>query len=597
MLFVTNPKHASRRDMVMLHIVPPAIVLAAFLFATFWSWQTARDRLDKEYQRNIDQNISTIESSIEERLASYSVTLGASAALFRASDEVTRSEWRDFQNTLNVSSLHPGVLGIGYAPVIDKDQLSEHTKTIRQQGFDNYNVRPKRSASTYAPVVFPVNHVTPPTANNSRSFGFDMYSDKTRRRAMQTSVDNNRVTMSDMVGLQQNQTNEQQPAFILYLPVYKAGAATGSLPEREAALSGFVFAPFQARGLFEQLFADNDRVTIGLQVYDASSGNKVLLYENDIFKDSNARTTFARKISVYGHEWTIHYKVVPSMVSPSIRRAPISSSIGGAIFSMLIAGLVWTLLVSRTRSIAMTEERELQQAKDDVLSIASHQLRTPATGVKQYIGMLQGGFAGELSKEQQKLLKEAYVSNERQLHIIDEMLHVARIDTGQLRLQYEDVNLADLLRTIIRDHRQTIHERKQTINLMAPRKSIWIQADSQYLRMALENIIGNASKYTYSGGSITVSLRGGKENITIKIRDTGVGIDKKDFPLIFQKFSRIHNELSRQTAGSGVGLYVAKKIIDMHGGTISFTSIVKEGTTFTVRLPRLHPSQQPDSNS
>jgi signal transduction histidine kinase len=242
--------------------------------------------------------------------------------------------------------------------------------------------------------------------------------------------------------------------------------------------------------------------------------------------------------------------------------------------------------------LAFAKNKELQRAKDDLLSIASHQLRTPATGVKQYIGMLREGYGGTVSTRQKRLLNEAYNSNERQLGIIDEILHVARIDTGRLVLQKERIKIRSIVDQILREQAKAIKDKSQRILTKFPSKILYANGDPQYVRMALENIISNAIKYTPEGGKVTIKIRRQQEFAAIVVSDNGVGIDKKDMDLLFQKFSRIPNELSRQTAGSGVGLYIAQQLVEMHGGSIEVTSAAGKGTTFTILLPLALRSQQ-----
>jgi signal transduction histidine kinase len=213
------------------------------------------------------------------------------------------------------------------------------------------------------------------------------------------------------------------------------------------------------------------------------------------------------------------------------------------------------------------EQAEVQSAKDELLALASHQLRTPATGVKQYIGLLREGYAGELSEEQRTYLDKAYASNERQLGTINEMLVVAKADTGHLELTKEAVDVNQMMRDIVEESDTHIKSRDHNFKLYLTESPVYCFADRAYLRMALENIASNANKYTPDGGTITVTVLRKKTNVHIVVRDTGVGVSKKDFPMLFEKFARIPNELTRKVGGSGIGLYLAKKIVDEHRGS------------------------------
>lgn len=229
---------------------------------------------------------------------------------------------------------------------------------------------------------------------------------------------------------------------------------------------------------------------------------------------------------------------------------------------------------------------ELNQAKEDFISIASHQLRTPATGVKQYLGMVIEGFAGEVPLEQQPLLKMAYESNERQLRIINDLLKVAQVDSGKLKLQREPVQLAGLLRQVTDELRGTIADRSQSLVVDTVPTTDTFIGDEDAIRMVLENIIDNASKYSPTGSAISVQVWSDDTTVTIEVIDTGVGIQAEDLPRLFQKFVRIDNPLSTKVGGSGLGLYWAKQIIDLHDGRIDYRINQPAGSIFSIVLPK-----------
>lgn len=228
---------------------------------------------------------------------------------------------------------------------------------------------------------------------------------------------------------------------------------------------------------------------------------------------------------------------------------------------------------------------ELNKAKDEFISLASHQLRTPATGVKQYLGILLEGYVGKLPPKQRNMLNVAYESNERQLVIIDDLLRVAHIDAGKVMLHKEILDLAELIKQIVHEQGRTFKKRQQKVKCRMSDKKIPCEADRDRLRMALENIIDNASKYTPAGKTIIVDAEKQATHTVIRIVDEGVGIAKKDLPRLYQKFSRIENPLSTAVGGTGLGLYWAKRILDLHGFDVEVTSRLHKGTTFTVRIP------------
>ena len=183
----------------------------------------------------------------------------------------------------------------------------------------------------------------------------------------------------------------------------------------------------------------------------------------------------------------------------------------------LVKGTFDSHLLSRTLHYAMQRKQmeeqrlahlvELNRSKDEFISIASHQLRTPATGVKQYIGMLIEGFVGDVQPEQKKMLMKAYESNERQLQIVSDLLKVARVDAGKIMLQKREVMLNELIQDIIREQSSTYSSRGQTITYQPFDPDIFIHVDSDSFRMVLENLIDNASKYSEEGKTVAIEVQ------------------------------------------------------------------------------------------
>ena len=240
----------------------------------------------------------------------------------------------------------------------------------------------------------------------------------------------------------------------------------------------------------------------------------------------------------------------------------------------------------------MLQERNNQlqaisRTKEEFVALASHQLRTPATAVKQYVSMVLQGYAGNITELQNEMLTKAFESNERQIEIINQILNTARADTGKLIMTLAPLDVSALVRGITDELRTSIENASHRLIVSLPDQPQVISADNGYLRMAIENLISNADKYTPADGTITVSLKVAVNTLRLAIKDTGVGIQKADFKKLFVKFSRVQNPLSVQAGGSGIGLYLAGEIVRLHGGTIEVASKPQKGTTFTIVLPML----------
>ena len=237
------------------------------------------------------------------------------------------------------------------------------------------------------------------------------------------------------------------------------------------------------------------------------------------------------------------------------------------------------------------EELEtISRTKDEFVALASHQLRTPATAVKQYLGMVLQGYVGDITEIQSEMLHKAFESNERQIQIINQILNAARADTGRLAMTMMPIDACALLRGIADDMRASLEQRGHVFTVNLPKTALHVLADIGYLRMAIENVLHNANVYTPEGGRVRLHVGIVGKQVQISVTDTGVGIKKADISKLFTKFSRIHNPLSVQAGGSGIGLYLTAEIVRLHGGTVTVESKIKQGTTFAILLPLEHNS-------
>jgi two-component system CheB/CheR fusion protein len=237
----------------------------------------------------------------------------------------------------------------------------------------------------------------------------------------------------------------------------------------------------------------------------------------------------------------------------------------------------------------LVEQRDqlkgLNDAKDEFIALASHQLRTPATAVKQYVGMLTQGYVGKLSVDQMSMLNLAYENNERQLEIIEDLLRVAKVDAGKVDLEKSSCDVVRQIEVVIREQAILFKNRGQSVVLHKPRKQVMAHIDSKLMLMVLENLLDNAGKYSPAGEQVTIDVEQNDMNTIVSIKDHGVGISESDREKLFKKFSRIDNPLSGSVKGTGLGLYWVKKVIDLHQGIIEVISKLNEGSTFIVKVP------------
>jgi two-component system, sensor histidine kinase and response regulator len=225
---------------------------------------------------------------------------------------------------------------------------------------------------------------------------------------------------------------------------------------------------------------------------------------------------------------------------------------------------------------------ELNRSKDEFISIASHQLRTPATTVKQYIAMVLDGMGGDVSDRQRQLLEKAYASNERQLAIVNDLLKVAQIDAGKMELNLSKCNISALATQVIEDFEPFFATENQTLLSVIP-ENIYATIDENAIRMVMDNLLENAKKYSPKNSRTTMRIYVEENVVNVAVEDEGVGVSNPD--KLFKKFSRIENERATEVGGTGLGLYWAQSIARLHEGAIDFEANIPRGSRFVLRLP------------
>ncbi len=264
-------------------------------------------------------------------------------------------------------------------------------------------------------------------------------------------------------------------------------------------------------------------------------------------------------------------------------------------FSVLLIRSILKEVKIREQLAALTEElkkanedlKKLDKAKSEFISIASHQLRTPLSVIKGYISMLLEGSYGEVPEKAKDVLSKMEANNQRLNNLIDDLLDLSRIEGGRMQFEWAFISFAELIQSVVSDLKMVAEKKGLTFKWIneAPEK-MYVRADKEKLRQVVMNLIDNAIKYTPQG-SIEVKLVKTKENkARLAIKDTGIGMDAEELALLFGKFVRGKKTPRLWTEGSGLGLYVAKKIIEEHKGNVWAESEGEgKGSTFFVELP------------
>ncbi len=560
--------------------VPTIVVFMSFLIVDGISFFTSINNIDTEARGKANEFVDAAEASIVSRTNVFEETLYAGVGLFSSDTRVTKTDWQQFVNATAISTRYPGARGLGYAPVVAANEAEDFVSSQSSSELP-FEIFPSGLRDTYVPVLY----LEPQDNVNLRVIGYDMLSEPLIEKAIVRARENGVAQMTEAIDVLQSDSNDKMSGFLMYAPQYNSMANLNQPNERRKAIEGYVYAVFEGDAFFENALKGMGDEHIAYRIY---SENGTLFHQSKNYDEVNAASheAISRSSMINGSALSTEYIYNPhSLVSSSTVMRPWTTLFFGVLWATLVATVTYLILKNRSNQLRLNQERKINEAKDSLLSIASHQLRTPASGVKQYIGLVLQGFAGDISPYQESLLMKANDSNERQLRIINDILYLARIGSGSITLSKTYVDMVQVVDSLLDELEPTIQSNNHKILWTPPKKMQLLYVDEHMIRMAIENLLTNAIKYTQPEGEIRIAVDETEDEVHIRVKDNGVGISEENQALLFQQFSRIPNKLSKSVSGTGIGLFLAKKFVEMHNGTLEVTSSENEGSTFEITLP------------
>lgn len=242
---------------------------------------------------------------------------------------------------------------------------------------------------------------------------------------------------------------------------------------------------------------------------------------------------------------------------------------------------------SRTKQLSsvLEEVQKVSKAKSDFISAVSHELRTPLTSIKGYASILITGKVGKIPDEVKKRLEKINKHSDNLVKLINDLLDISRIESGRAEMNFTKHDILSIVENV--QDLLTPQIKQKNIQCVAriDDNIPHIPIDAGQIERVFINLIGNAIKFTPEKGTITITAQCDDKNVTVAIADTGVGIEEEYIPKLFDEFYRVENEINQSLKGSGLGLALAKRIIEAHHGEIRVTSKINEGTTFHFTLP------------
>jgi signal transduction histidine kinase len=232
------------------------------------------------------------------------------------------------------------------------------------------------------------------------------------------------------------------------------------------------------------------------------------------------------------------------------------------------------------------QRKQIENMKSEFISLISHELRTPLTSIHGSLGLLNGSVAGELPEKAAGLIRVAYRNSERLISLINDVLDIEKVDSGQMHYDPRSEAVSSLVSQAIDSNLHYALKLGVFLNFKAPDSEIHIHVDANRVTQILANFISNAIKYSPAGAQIDLTAYVDDGWVYIKVKDTGSGISTEFKDRIFKKFSQADSALTRQKGGAGLGLYISKQMAEQMGGAVGFDSEPGQGSTFWVKFPR-----------
>ena len=579
------------------------------LLVSYWLLGQA-DRSDIQ---RFDRLGERIEAEIARRLLVYDYGLRGARGVFAASQRVDRHEFIAMVESRRLQEEFPGSLGMGYIRRVkdDADAFQAYLDEVRADDAPDFAITiPPGSRllrNSRVPGRFIIEYIEPLDRNLS-ACGLDIGAHPVRREAAERAVIADDACLTGIIGLVQD--DARIPGFLLLLPVYQSGMPTDTEQQRIDALTGWAYMPLLAPEIMADIeaVADNE---LQLTIYDTQRHDKdTLIYSTrppeNIKHVAPAKTTIGddrrieRQLHIVagGRPWTINLESSGQFSHASLDVLYLVAS-GGSLLSILLAIIIYTQASATFRAQKLAEgmTKDLrsmadaaQQAtlvKSAFLANMSHEIRTPMTAILGYTELIEQNLPDN-ARQSREHLATIKRNGDHLLELINDILDISKVEAGKMQVEQKKINLRQMLADVRSLMLVKADEKKLPLNIWLETPCpTTIQTDPLRLKQILVNILGNAIKFTEQGKvDVCVTYRPGldRNELTITVTDTGVGMTKQQRDLLFQPFQQVDASTTRKHGGTGLGLNISHKLTHMLGGDITVDSQPGKGSRFTITI-------------
>lgn len=340
----------SQLSMTFILLISISLIVALFV------WSFSKEYYQNRAQALFEAKVRTNIDHLEKRILIYENVLRSSVAYFQGSESVNHQEWHQFIQTLQIQKFYPGMQGIGFSLMIRPDEVAKVEHEMRKN-FPNFTIKPTGMRDQYSSILY----LEPHDNRNVHAIGYDMYSDPTRREAMERARDTGLPSASGRVRLVQEIDSDVQPGILMYLPLYKMGKKTDTLQERRNALVGFIYSPYRMKNLLNAIVLNDSLVNF--EVYDGEKKSQnTLLYRSFEPSAYVSRYHSHQTIEIAGRTWYLDFASTPEFDTATDSQYPVFLTFGGVLVYFILLTIIVMLIRSRKMVRVKTDELETNRS-------------------------------------------------------------------------------------------------------------------------------------------------------------------------------------------------------------------------------------------
>ena len=565
------------------------VLLVGITLSVLGGYQTQSNnmlRINQAMQGALDVVSEDILTKV--KLYQYGLRGARGSVLTAGEHGISRALFYRYSLTRDIDLEFPGARGFGFIRKVPVSDTPQFLANARADGWPEFSIRELSPNSKERYVI----QYIEPVERNKAAVGLDIASEHNRYAAATSAMLSGEVRLTGPITLVQASGLPSQ-SFLILMPLYRSVKTPETAAEREKQAFGWSYAPLSMTEVLAHVNVDANKFILSLD--DVTEPETPVRFFNNA-ADATGLYPVNAVQTIYGRSWRLNMAAQPAFIQSMHLQSPVKLGLFGAMSSLLLAllaGLVETnrknrerFFVQQAKELELRESKYLAEAANSAKSMflanMSHEIRTPMNAV---LGMLQLIKSTELSTQQHDYTSKAQIAAKSLLNLINDILDYSKIEAGKLELEQQPFNIEALLREL--DVVLSSSLGKKNVELLFDIDSALptaVEGDRLRLQQVLVNLASNAIKFTTDGEVVLqlslLQLKDNKTKIRFSVRDTGIGISPSQQQRIFEGFTQAEASTTRQYGGTGLGLVISKRIIELMGGDLQLQSEPGEGSCF-----------------